>query len=179
MLSNLKKYLTQFLKIKNNMSSFAESASSTLKRIFYQERVYQPELYTVVLDPRNIQYVYNIVTEQIRKTIGFDDFLSVSTEVLGANLRDPYRSDRLIVSVSSFNKIWIDTLLKRFASDSNGAAAYYKKAAMQNFVQNPAEFQAPIHAGIHGHKILVQSVGFGETYEDGREASERIRKMFA
>jgi hypothetical protein len=158
--------------------SFAQDASATLKRIFYQEHVYQPEMYTVSLDPRNIQYVYDTVTSKLEKTIGLDDFLSVSTEVLGANLRDPFRSDRLIVSVSSLNKIWIDTLLKRFASDSNGAAAYYRKAAMQNFVQKPSEFQAPIATAIHGHKILVQSVGFGETYEDGREASDRIREMF-
>lgn len=160
------------------MSSFAQDASLTLKRIFYQEQVYQPEMFAVSLDPLNVQYVYDAVLSKIGKSIGFDDFLSVSTEVLGANLRDPYRSDSLVVSVSSLNKIWIDTMLKRFASDQNGAAAYYRKAAMQNFVQRPSEFQAPLATAIHGHKILVNSVGFGETYQDGREASERIRKMF-
>ncbi len=158
--------------------SIAQNASSTLKRIFYQEHVYQPEMFTVSLDPRNIQYVYDTVTSKIQKTIGLDDFLTVSTEVLGANLRDPYRSDQLIVSVSSLNRIWIDTLLKRFASDENGAAAYYRKAAMQNFVQRPSEFQPPLATAIHGHKILVQSVGFGATYENGREASERIRETY-
>lgn len=155
-----------------------QEISSTLKRIFYQEHVYQPEMYTVVLDPINIQFIYDTVTSQIQKSIGMDDFLAVSTEVLAANLRDPYRSNDLRTSLSSFNKIWIDMFLKRFASDQNGAAAYYRKAAQQNFVQRPSEFQAPIATAIHGHKILVQSVGFGDTYENGREASDRIRQLY-
>jgi hypothetical protein len=159
-------------------SSFFESVSAELKRIFYQENVYQPELFTVALDPRNIAHIYNVVTTRIQKSIGFDDFLSVSTEVMGANLRNPYRADDLAASVSALNRVWIDLMLKRFASDANGAAAYYRKAAMQNFVQNPSEFQAPVATAIHGHKILVQSVGFGETYENGREASDKIRLQF-
>ena len=160
------------------MSSFFESVSAELKRIFYQEKVYQPEMFAIALDPRNVSYIYNTVTSRIQKSIGFDDFLSVSVEVLGANLRDPYRANDLSASVSALNRAWIDTMMKRFASDTNGAAAYYHKAAMQNFVQNPSEFQAPIATAIHGHKILVQSVGFGETYENGREASEKIRHPF-
>lgn len=160
------------------MSTFFDSVSTELKRIFYQEKVYQPEMFAIALDPRNIAHIYNTVTSHIQKTIGFDDFLSVSVEVLGANLRDPYRANDLAASVSALNRAWIDLMMKRFASDANGAAAYYRKASMQNFVQNPAEFRAPIATAIHGHKILVQSVGFGETYENGREASERIRLQF-
>lgn len=153
--------------------SFEEAVSAQLKRIFFQESVYQPELYQVTLDPRNIKYIYDTVVRRIGRTIGFDDFLGISTEVLGAYLRDPFRSDSLFTSLSSINQAWIDLLLKRFASEQNGAASYYRKAVMQNFVQNPAEFQAPIASSIHGHKMLVHSIGFGSTRENGSAESER------
>jgi hypothetical protein len=159
--------------------SFEEAVSAQLKRVFFQESVYQPELYQASLDPRNIKYIYDMVVSRIGKSIGFDDFLGVSTEVLGGYLRDPYRPNTLLEAVSSLNQVWIDMFLKRFASEQNGAAAYYRKAAMQNFVQNPSEFQAPIASSIHGHRILVQSVGFGSTYENGAAESERIRTMYA
>lgn len=161
------------------MAAFEQSVSAELKRVFFQESVYQPELYQVALDPQNVRYIYDTVVQKLGRTIGFDDFLSVSTETLGANLRDPFRPDSLVASLSNLNRTWIDLLLKRFASERNGAAAYYQKAVMQNFVQNPAEFQAPIASSIHGHKILIQPIGFGSDYQSGLEESERIRVKYA
>lgn len=159
--------------------SFEEAVSAQLKRVFYQESVYQPELYQASLDPRNIRYIHDTVVARIQRSIGFDDFLGVSTEVLGAYLRDPYRPNSLMESVSSLNQLWMDMFLKRFASEENGSAAYYRKAAMQNFVQNPAEFEAPIASSIRGHKMLVQSVGFGSTYEQSARVAESERMNYA
>jgi hypothetical protein len=159
--------------------SFEEAVSAQLKRVFFQESVYQPELYQVSLDPRNIKFIHDTVVGQIKRTIGFDDFLGISTEVLGAYLRDPFRPDTLMESVSALNQVWVDMFVKRFASEENGAAAYYRKAAMQNFVQNPAEFDAPIASSIRGHKMLVQPVGFGTSYQEQSRAAENERTHYA
>ncbi len=159
--------------------SFEEAVSAQLKRVFFQESVYQPELYQVSLDPRNIKFIHDTVVGRIKRTIGFDDFLGVSTEVLGGYLRDPFRPDTLMESVAALNQLWVDMFIKRFASENNGAAAYYRKAAMQNFVQNPSEFEAPIASSIRGHKMLVQSVGFGASYQEQERAAESERTHYA
>lgn len=135
--------------------SFEQLVSTHLKRLFYQEAMYQPELFQVVTDPINVKYIYDHVVERIQKTIGFDDFIAISTETLAASLREPYRSDSLLSALSLVNNAWIETFAKRFASDQNGAASYYRKAVAQNFVQNPAEFQAPVHSSIHGDKLIT------------------------
>jgi hypothetical protein len=49
---------------------------------------------------------------------------------------------------------------------------------MQNFVQNPAEFQAPIASSIRGHKILVQPAGFGNTYKENERVAEFERSHY-
>lgn len=146
----------------------ADGLSLELRRVFFNERLNQPEVYDILLHPDNINYI--LEKSGLSGRVGTNDFLNLSIDILQSIFREPYRAYSLERAVTQANSQWVEYFRKRFAP--SGATEFYKMAAKNSFVGQPNQFTAPVSAGIKGSRILVlDQPGF----VDGKAESEGIR----
>jgi hypothetical protein len=146
----------------------SDGLSRELKRVFFNERLNQPEIFEIILHPDNLNYV--LEKSGLTGRVGTSDFLNLSIDILQSIFREPYRAYSLERAITQANSQWVEYLMKRFAP--SGATDFYKMAAKNSFVGQPNQFTPPVSAGIKGSRILVlDQPGF----TDGKAESEEIR----
>lgn len=139
----------------------------------------QPELFDLVIDPINIQFIHNKIQQKFKNKILKDiDFLQYSIEFLSIHLRDPptdYIND-LTDLLSNFNYRWVEYFDIVFKSNNFGSRDFYLHSAKTSFIPQIQNQEQPIVT--NKTKFLIYDQGLGDQFTNGKNEALLLNKKF-
>lgn len=145
----------------------------------YPSKDKQPELFDLIIDPINIQFVYNKIQEQfLNKKLKDIDFLQYSIEFLSIQLRDPptHYINNIGDLLSEYNHKWVDYFIILFKSNNFGSRDFYLHSANTSFIPQIQYQEQPIVT--NKTKFLIYDQGLGDQFTNGKLESTRLNKQF-
>jgi len=139
----------------------------------------QPLLYDLIIDPINIQFIYNNIQQKFGdKKLQTIDFLQYSIEFLSIELADPptnFISD-IGILLSNTNYKWVQYFVTRFNSNNFGSRDFYIRSAKTSFIPQIQNQEQPIVT--NKTKFLVYDQGLGDQFTNGKNESLTLNKNF-
>ncbi len=142
-------------------------------------RMSDPEIYTIILSEKNIDFIRTKVETKIGKKLNSVEYQNISIDYLSYTLDTPTEEYiDLYDAITKINKGWYDVLYKNFNDTEPSIQQFYQRSVERGFLQKPSEIDVPIMTQeekrierpdpnfLGAQNPLFQNNRFNEIYKD-------------